>query len=169
VSRVATTREALHEAAIYERGEPVNLRATKVPPRPKQISAREIRRAWMVSSLRAALRGRRAPCSQLRTALALTEKLQSPPRGLKTAPQRTTRAPSLSGSEARNLCSIWLVLESPLSICERGLLGAQFQTLLGIRRSRLQIHSSRLRPTHKTRHQRRRHPQPRNPQRIPTM
>ena len=36
-------REALHDAASYEHGEPVNLRVTKVPPRPKQISAREIR------------------------------------------------------------------------------------------------------------------------------
>ncbi len=37
-------REALHDAAAYARGESVNLRVTKVPPRPKQISAREIRR-----------------------------------------------------------------------------------------------------------------------------
>jgi len=36
--------EALHDAAAYERGEAVNLRITKVPPRPRQISAREIRR-----------------------------------------------------------------------------------------------------------------------------
>jgi putative transcriptional regulator len=37
-------REALHDAAAYERSEAVNLRVTKVPPRPRQISAREIRR-----------------------------------------------------------------------------------------------------------------------------
>src|SRR5205814_3871448 len=37
-------REALRDAAAYERGEPVYLRVTRVPPRPKQISAREIRR-----------------------------------------------------------------------------------------------------------------------------
>jgi len=36
--------EALHDAVAYERGEAVNLRITKVPPRPRQISAREIRR-----------------------------------------------------------------------------------------------------------------------------
>jgi putative transcriptional regulator len=37
-------REALHDATAYERGEAVNLRVTRVPPRPRQISAREIRR-----------------------------------------------------------------------------------------------------------------------------
>src|SRR6059058_2473429 len=37
-------REALHDAVAYERGEPVDLHVTRVPPRPKQISAREIRR-----------------------------------------------------------------------------------------------------------------------------
>lgn len=37
-------REALRDAAAYERGEPVNLRVTNVPARPKQISAKEIRR-----------------------------------------------------------------------------------------------------------------------------
>ncbi len=37
-------REALHDAAAFERGEAVDLRATRLPARPKQISAREIRR-----------------------------------------------------------------------------------------------------------------------------
>ena len=37
-------REALHDAAAYERGEVVNLRVTRVPARPRQISPREIRR-----------------------------------------------------------------------------------------------------------------------------
>jgi DNA-binding transcriptional regulator YiaG len=37
-------REALLNAAAYERGEAVNLRVTRIPPRPKQISPREIRR-----------------------------------------------------------------------------------------------------------------------------
>jgi putative transcriptional regulator len=36
-------REALHGAAAYERGEPVNLRVTRIPARPRPISAREIR------------------------------------------------------------------------------------------------------------------------------
>jgi putative transcriptional regulator len=36
-------REALHGAAAYERGEAVNLRVTRIPPRPRPISAREIR------------------------------------------------------------------------------------------------------------------------------
>jgi DNA-binding transcriptional regulator YiaG len=37
-------REALRDAAAYERGEPVNLRVTRIPSRPKKISPREIRR-----------------------------------------------------------------------------------------------------------------------------
>jgi putative transcriptional regulator len=37
-------RQALHDAAAYERGQSVNLRVTKLPARPRQISAREIRR-----------------------------------------------------------------------------------------------------------------------------
>lgn len=37
-------RESLQSAAAYERGETVNLRVTRVPPRPKEISPREIRR-----------------------------------------------------------------------------------------------------------------------------
>jgi putative transcriptional regulator len=37
-------REALRDAAAYERGEPVNLRVTRIPSRPKEISPREIRR-----------------------------------------------------------------------------------------------------------------------------
>jgi putative transcriptional regulator len=37
-------REALWDAAAYERGEAVNLRVTPIPSRPKKISPREIRR-----------------------------------------------------------------------------------------------------------------------------
>jgi putative transcriptional regulator len=37
-------KEALQDVAAYERGEPVNLRITRIPARPKQISPREIRR-----------------------------------------------------------------------------------------------------------------------------
>jgi putative transcriptional regulator len=37
-------KEALQDAAAYERGEPVNLRVTRIPMRPKPISPREIRR-----------------------------------------------------------------------------------------------------------------------------
>jgi len=37
-------KEALQDVAAYERGEPVNLRVTRVPARPKPISPREIRR-----------------------------------------------------------------------------------------------------------------------------
>lgn len=37
-------REALQSAAAYERGRSVDLRVTRVPSRPKPISAREIRR-----------------------------------------------------------------------------------------------------------------------------
>ncbi len=37
-------KEALRDAAAYERGEAVNLRVTRIPSRPKQISPREIRR-----------------------------------------------------------------------------------------------------------------------------
>jgi DNA-binding transcriptional regulator YiaG len=37
-------REALHDVVAYERGEVVNLRVTRVPARPRQISPREIRR-----------------------------------------------------------------------------------------------------------------------------
>jgi putative transcriptional regulator len=36
-------REAMQEALAYERGEPVNLRVTRIPMRPKPISAREVR------------------------------------------------------------------------------------------------------------------------------
>jgi putative transcriptional regulator len=36
-------RLALHGAAAYERGEAVNLRVTRIPSRPRPISAREIR------------------------------------------------------------------------------------------------------------------------------
>jgi len=36
-------REALQDAAAYERGEAVNLRVTRIPPRPKQISPKEVR------------------------------------------------------------------------------------------------------------------------------
>jgi DNA-binding transcriptional regulator YiaG len=37
-------KEALRGAAAYERGEAVNLRVTRIPSRPKEISPREIRR-----------------------------------------------------------------------------------------------------------------------------
>ena len=37
-------KEALRDAAAYERGESVDLRVTRVPARPKEISAKEIRR-----------------------------------------------------------------------------------------------------------------------------
>jgi putative transcriptional regulator len=37
-------KEALRDAAAYERGKPVNLRVTHIPSRPKEISPREIRR-----------------------------------------------------------------------------------------------------------------------------
>jgi len=37
-------REALRDAAACERGEAVNLRVTRIPSRPKEISPREIRR-----------------------------------------------------------------------------------------------------------------------------
>ena len=37
-------KEALRDAASYERGEAVNLRVTRIPSRPKEISPREIRR-----------------------------------------------------------------------------------------------------------------------------
>ena len=37
-------REALADAASYERGDQVNLRVTRLPARPKRISPREIRR-----------------------------------------------------------------------------------------------------------------------------
>jgi len=36
-------REALQDAAAYERGEAINLRVTRIPARPKQISAKEVR------------------------------------------------------------------------------------------------------------------------------
>jgi len=36
-------REALRDAAAYERGESVNLRVTHLPARPKQLSAKEVR------------------------------------------------------------------------------------------------------------------------------
>jgi putative transcriptional regulator len=36
-------KEALQAAAAYERGEAVNLRVTRIPSRPKQISAKEVR------------------------------------------------------------------------------------------------------------------------------
>ena len=37
-------KDALQDAAAYERGEAVNLRVTRIPLRPKKISPREIRR-----------------------------------------------------------------------------------------------------------------------------
>jgi len=36
-------KEALQDAAAYERGDAVNLRVTRIPSRPKQISAKEVR------------------------------------------------------------------------------------------------------------------------------
>jgi DNA-binding transcriptional regulator YiaG len=36
-------REALRDAAAYERGEALNLRVTRIPARPKPISAKEVR------------------------------------------------------------------------------------------------------------------------------
>ncbi len=36
-------KQALQDAAAYERGEPVNLRVTLIPPRPKPISPKEVR------------------------------------------------------------------------------------------------------------------------------
>jgi hypothetical protein len=39
-------KDALHDAAAYERGEVVNLRVTRVPPQPIQISPREIDRRF---------------------------------------------------------------------------------------------------------------------------
>jgi putative transcriptional regulator len=36
-------REALRDAAAYERGQMVNLRVTRIPPRPKPISPKEVR------------------------------------------------------------------------------------------------------------------------------
>jgi putative transcriptional regulator len=36
-------KHALQHAAAYERGEPVNLRVTRIPSRPKPISAKEVR------------------------------------------------------------------------------------------------------------------------------
>ncbi len=36
-------REALQDAASYERGEALNLRVTRIPARPRPISAKEIR------------------------------------------------------------------------------------------------------------------------------
>ena len=37
-------KEALQDALAYQRGEATNLRVTKIPSPPKQISAKEIRR-----------------------------------------------------------------------------------------------------------------------------
>jgi putative transcriptional regulator len=37
-------KEGLRDVAAYERGEAVNLRVTRIPSRPKEISPREIRR-----------------------------------------------------------------------------------------------------------------------------
>ena len=37
-------RESLRDAAAYERGEALNLRVTRVPARPKQMSPKEVRR-----------------------------------------------------------------------------------------------------------------------------
>lgn len=37
-------KEALQDAAAYERGEPVNLRVTRIPERPKPLAPEEVRR-----------------------------------------------------------------------------------------------------------------------------
>jgi putative transcriptional regulator len=37
-------KEALQDAAAYECGEPVNLRVTRIPARPKPLSPKEVRR-----------------------------------------------------------------------------------------------------------------------------
>ena len=37
-------KEALQDAAAYERGEPLNLRVTSIPARPKPLSPKEVRR-----------------------------------------------------------------------------------------------------------------------------
>jgi putative transcriptional regulator len=43
VNIFADMKEALEGAAAYERGETVNLRITRVPSRPKPLSAKEVR------------------------------------------------------------------------------------------------------------------------------
>ena len=45
-------REALRDTAAYERGEAVNLRVTRIPARPKPISAKEVRRIRRPGTLR---------------------------------------------------------------------------------------------------------------------
>lgn len=37
-------RQALQDAAAFERGEPLDLRVTRLPARPKQVSPKEIKR-----------------------------------------------------------------------------------------------------------------------------
>src|SRR6266849_6148772 len=44
VSIFEDMREALQDVAAYERGEAVNLRVTRIQPRPKRISPQEVRR-----------------------------------------------------------------------------------------------------------------------------
>jgi putative transcriptional regulator len=44
VNIFADMKEALRDAAAYERGESVDLRVTRLPERPKEISATAIRR-----------------------------------------------------------------------------------------------------------------------------
>jgi putative transcriptional regulator len=36
-------KQALHDAAAYERGQAINLRVTRIPARPKPISPKEVR------------------------------------------------------------------------------------------------------------------------------
>ena len=43
VSIFDDVKEALQDAAAYERGEILNLRVTRIPSRPKQISPKEVR------------------------------------------------------------------------------------------------------------------------------
>jgi DNA-binding transcriptional regulator YiaG len=43
INIVDDMREAPKDAAAYERGVPVNLRVTRLPARPKPVSAKEVR------------------------------------------------------------------------------------------------------------------------------
>ena len=43
VNIFADMKQALQDAAAYERGEAVNLRVTRIPSRPRQISPKEVR------------------------------------------------------------------------------------------------------------------------------
>jgi putative transcriptional regulator len=43
VNILDSRKEALQDAAAYERGESINLRVTRIPSRPKPLSAKEVR------------------------------------------------------------------------------------------------------------------------------